>query len=474
MSEFPQQGQDEEGIFSALMSMREDDLKENGRAYAFSYDAGEDVKRVAQRAFAACMGGNGLDPTAYPSARRLENALVATTLAHLRAPEGAVGSCTSGGTESVMLSVKAARDYARKVKPHIKQPEMLVPETAHASFHKAAHYFGVTLVLVDVDPESMRASIDDYRAKLSGNTVLIVASAPSYAHGVVDPIVECGQLALKADVLLHVDACIGGWVLPLQRELGLDVPEFDFNVPGVTSISVDLHKYAFAPKGVSVILHRTPEVRACQYYACATWSGYTVVNPTMLGSKSMAAMGAAWAVIRYLGKEGYLSRMGDMAKAKDTLVNAVDGIDGLRVLGRPDMGLVAVGTDGLDVFVLADRLIARGWQVQPTYAFANSPAHIHFSINPASAVNMDAFVADLKESAVDLPATIEVPPMMIQMLQAVTSGQGGLKVGAMMGEMGITDGQLPKEQAMIHRLVNAAPTEVRESLLTAFMGDLFS
>ena len=326
MNEIPMEGLGEDDIFTDLMSMREDDLKENGRAYAFSYDAGEDVKRVAQRAFAACMGGNGLDPTAYPSARRLDNSLVGTALAHLRAPEGAVGSCTSGGTESVMLSVKAARDYARKTRPDVTEPEILVPETAHASFHKAAHYFGVKLVLVDVVPETMRASIDDYRSKLTPNTVLIVASAPSYAHGVVDPIVECGQLALEAGVLLHVDACIGGWVLPFQRELGMDVPEFDFTVPGVTSISVDLHKYAFAPKGVSVLLHRDPAVRACQYYACATWSGYTVVNPTMLGSKSMAAMGAAWAVIRYLGKEGYKSRIADMAKAKDMLVGAVEGL----------------------------------------------------------------------------------------------------------------------------------------------------
>ncbi len=474
MNEIPMEGLKEDDIFAGLMSMREDDLKENGRAYAFSYDAGEDVKRVAQRAFAACMGGNGLDPTAYPSARRLDVSLVGTALAHLRAPEGAVGSCTSGGTESVMLSVKAARDYARKTRPHVTEPEMLVPETAHASFHKAAHYFGVKLLLVDVHPETMRASMEDYRAKLSENTVLVVASAPSYAHGVVDPIVECGQMALEAGVLFHVDACIGGWVLPFQRELGMDVPEFDFTVPGVTSISVDLHKYAFAPKGVSVLLHRDPEVRACQYYACATWSGYTVVNPTMLGSKSMAAMGAAWAVIRYLGKEGYKSRIADMAKAKDMLVGAVEGLDGLKVLGSPDMGLVAVASDDLDIFVLADRLIAKGWQVQPTYAFASSPAHIHFSINPASAVNMGAFVDDLREAALDLPTAIEVPPMMIQMMQAVTGGQGGMKVGAMMGEMGIKDGQLPKEQAMIHRLVNAAPVETREALLTAFLGDLFS
>ena len=474
MIEIPRQGLSEEAIFDELMKMKEHDLKDNGRAYAFSYEAGEDVKRVAQQAFAACMGGNGLDPTAYPSARRLENALVATTLAHLRAPEGAVGSCTSGGTESVMLSVKAARDYARKTRPEVVAPEMLVPETAHASFHKAAHYFGVKLILVDVDATTMRASVDDYRAKLNSNTVLMVASAPSYAHGVVDPIAECGQLALEADVLLHVDACIGGWVLPIQRELGFEVPEFDFTVPGVTSISVDLHKYAFAPKGVSVLLHRDPAVRACQYYACATWSGYTVVNPTMLGSKSIAAMGAAWAVIQYLGKEGYEARIADMAKAKDALVGAVDEIDGLRVLGRPDMGLVAVTSDSLDVFVLADRLIERGWQVQPTYAFANSPAHIHFSINPASAVNMELFISDLQEAAKGLPEAIEVPPMMIKMMQAVTSGQGGMKVGSMMAEMGIADGRLPTEQAMIHRLVNAAPTQTREALLTAFLGDLFS
>ena len=471
---FPQSGLDEETIIASLEELKSDDLQEDGRAYAFTYDAGDDVKRIARRAFTACMGGNGLDPTAYPSARRLENDVTAAALSHLRAPEGAVGTATSGGTESVMLSVKTARDFAQKKDPSLTSPEMLVPETAHASFHKAAHYLGVRLIPVDVDPKSMRACIDDYRAKITDRTILLVASAPSYAHGVIDPISELGALAEANDLLLHVDACIGGWVLPFQRDLGIDTPDFDFNVAGVTSISVDLHKYAFAPKGISVLLQRNRALRDAQYYACAAWSGYTIVNPTMLGSKSIAAMASAWAVLRHLGREGYRDKVQIMANAKETLVHAIERIPGLRVLGCPDMGLVAVTTEGGDVFELADRLIARGWQVQPTYGFGASPAHIHFTIDPHNAVRIDALVGSLQESAQDLPPTVDVPASVVAMLQAVTQGQGGLAVDQMMSELGIVNGQLPQAQANIHRLLDAASPPVREALLVAFLGELFT
>jgi len=471
---FPQTPLDEDSIFATLRQMRSDDLQENGRAFAFAYDAGEETKSISRRAFAMCMDGNGLDPTTYPSARRLENDVVAIALEHLRAPEGAVGAATSGGTESVMLSVKTARDFAKQKHPSLVEPEMLVPETAHASFHKAAHYFGVRLVSVEVNPETMRASIDDYRAKISDRTILLVASAPSYTHGVVDPIEALGALALEKDLLLHVDACIGGWVLPFQRELGFETPEFDFTIDGVTSISVDLHKYAFAPKGISVLLQRTRAMRDAQYYACAAWSGYTVINPTMLGSKSLAAMASAWAIIHHLGRDGYLCRFKTMAEAKNTLVDAVSQIPDLKILGCPDMGLVAVTTETGDVFELADRLTARGWHVQPTYAYGASPAHIHFTIDPTNALGVTALIDDLQEAAKDLPPTIEAPLPVVQMLEAASQSDAELPVSSLMSEMGIVDGRLPDAQAMIHRLINAASAPSRELLLTRFLGELFT
>ncbi len=473
---FPEQGQGREAIFASLDLLTADDLPNNGRAFAFAYDAGKEIKDIARGAYARCMGGNGLDPTAYPSTRRLENDVVGATLSHLRAPEGAVGTATAGGTESVLLSVKTARDYARRTWPEITAPEMLVPETAHSCFHKGAHYFDVKLVPVAVDPVTMRASVDDMRAKITANTILLVGSAPSYAHGVIDPIEDIAALARERGLLCHVDACIGGWVLPFERELGVDLPAFDFTVPGVTSISVDLHKYAFAPKGISVLMHRTRDIRNAQYYACARWSGYSVVNTTTLGSKSVGAMGAAWAVLRHLGRSGYRDLVSAMWTATQKLVQGIPAIEGLRVVGSPSMGLIAMVTEGGDLFDLADRLTARGWHVQPTYAYGASPAHIHLSVDPGNAARVDAFLDDLRECAKDLPPTVVPPSHVVEMLEGVTAvgGGAGLDTGMMMRELGVVDGKLPAQQAMIHRLLNAVSPGAREALLMGFMGELFT
>jgi sphinganine-1-phosphate aldolase len=469
---FPENGRSKNDVLAALGDTRAHDLKTDGRAFAFVYDAGEESRAIAREAFAACMGINGLDPTVYPSARKIENGVVGACLELLNAPEGAVGTATAGGTESVMLAVKTARDHAKKTRPGVTQPKMLLPETAHACFHKAAHYLGVEVVTVDVDPVTFRAVAADARAKMTSDVILVVGSAPSYAHGVIDPIEELAALAVEHGALMHVDACVGGCVLPFMRDNGVELPRFDFLVPGVTSISLDLHKYGFAPKGVSVLLQRRRELRDAQYYACATWTGYTIVNSTTLGSKSAAAMGAAFALMGFLGKNGYRERAKRMWEATAKLVKVVDETDGIRMVGRPDMNLFAFTTEGGDVFELADRLTERGWHVQPTYAYGRSPAHIHLTIDPGNADRADAFGADLRSCVKDLPATVTPPEAVVAMLSAI--GDGGLDPAMLMGELGITDGQLPGRAAMIHRLLNAAPPKVREQILVLFIGELFS
>lgn len=470
---FPKQGRSHDEVLAALHDCRARDLKSDGRAFAFVYDAGEDVRQLAKTAFAACMTINGLDPTVYPSARKIENQVVGACLDLLNAPEGAVGTATAGGTESVMLAVKTARDFNKSV----KSPKMLLPQTAHACFHKAAHYFGVEVVVVDVDPQTFRADVADARAKMTDDVVLVVGSAPSYAHGVIDPIEELAALALEHGKLMHVDACVGGCVLPFMRDNGASVPAFDFGVEGVTSISLDLHKYGFAPKGISVLLQRRRELRDAQYYACANWTGYTIVNSTTLGSKSVAAMGAAFALMHHLGREGYQQRAKLMWDATQKLVAEIEGMDGIAVLGRPEMNLFAfttVGDEPGDVFELADRLTERGWHVQPTYAFGRSPAHIHLTLDPGNAARVDDLAKDIRESLVDLPATSAPPAAILQMLAAVTESAGSIDSGTLMGQLGLADGQLPARAGMIHRLINAASPALREKLLVLFIGELFS
>lgn len=472
---FPEHGRSREEILAALTDHKARDLETDGRAFAFVYDAGEENRALAREAFAACMTINGLDPTVYPSARKIENFVVGACLDLLNAPEGAVGTATAGGTESVMLAVKTARDYAKKHRPEITRPKMLLPETAHACFHKAAHYLGVEVVSVDVDPVTFRAKVDDARAKMTKDVVLVVGSAPSYAHGVIDPIEDLAALAVEHGTLMHVDACVGGCVLPFMRDNGVDLPKFDFEVEGVTSISLDLHKYGFAPKGVSIVLQRRRDLRDAQYYACATWTGYTIVNSTTLGSKSVAAQGAAFALMSRLGREGYRKTADLMWNATKELVAAIDAMDGVHMVGRPDMNLFAFDTDEGDVFELADRLTAKHWHVQPTYSFGASPAHIHLTIDPGNAARVADFAKDLEACLVGLPARQTAPAPVVAMLEQLGTGGGeGIDAAGLMAQLGIADGQLPGQSAMIHRLIDAASPAARERLLILFIGELFS
>src|SRR3954453_14447526 len=289
-----------------LRAMQAADLPvHGGRTLAYVYDSGlPDIDRIGREAVAAYAGSNGLDPTAFPSLLQMENDLVGFALDLLVGPTTAVGTVTSGGTESVLLAVQAARD----AHPEVTDPRMVLPSTAHAAFHKAAHYFGVEPVLVPVgagflaDAAATEAAVD----AAPGRTVLVVASAPSYAHGVVDPVTELAALAAARGIRCHVDACIGGWVLPYAARLGRAVTPWTFAVEGVTSISVDLHKYGYAPKGTSLLLHRSSEIRRPQFFASAAWPGYTMLNSTMQSTKSGGPLAGAWAVVEAIGDEGYL------------------------------------------------------------------------------------------------------------------------------------------------------------------------
>jgi glutamate/tyrosine decarboxylase-like PLP-dependent enzyme len=394
----------------------------------------------------------------------------------VNAPEGAAGTATTGGTESVILAVKSARDYARKTRPHITAPKMLLPETAHACFHKAAHYLGVEIVVVDVDPVTLQANVDDARSKMNGDVILVVGSAPGYAHGVVDPIKELAALAMEHGTLMHVDACVGGCVLPFLRDIGVDVPAFDFQVDGVTSMSVDLHKYGFAPKGISVLLQRRRDLRDAQYFACANWTGYAIVNSSILGSKSIAATAAALAIIKHLGRSGFRERAKKMWDATQHIVGAIDRTPGIRLVARPHANVFALTTETGDVFELADRLTECGWFVQPTYSFGRSPAHIHLTVDPGNAERATDFARDIEKCAIDLPERMVPPPEVVMMLSHIVSGAGGggINTGDIMAQLGITNGQLPERAGIIHRILEAASPPVRQALLAMFMGELFS
>lgn len=449
-----------------------------GRTLAYVYDSGlADVDRIGREAVAAYAGSNGLDPTAFPSLLLMENDLVAFAARLLDAPDTVVGTVTSGGTESVLLAVQTARDS----RPDVARPTMVLPDTAHAAFHKAAHYFGVEAVLVPAGPD-FRADPDAMAAATTDTTVLVVASAPSYAHGVVDPVPAIAAAAHRRGVRCHVDACIGGWVLPYAARLGRDVPPWTFAVEGVTSISVDLHKYGYAPKGTSLLLHATPALRRPQFFASAAWPGYTMLNSTMQSTKSGGPLAGAWAVVRTLGNDGYLRLTRDVLAAVDRIVAGLPA--GLRLVAPPDSTLVALATDAsCDAFTVCDEMTTRGWYVQPQLSYAGQPPTIHLSVSAATLAHVDELVAALAAATAAAAAAgpVAVDPEVAAYIASLDPAalsdddfDGLLAASGLVG--GTPDAgdalALPSRMAEVNAMLDLAAPAMREALLVAFLDRL--
>ncbi|GGN57082.1 aspartate aminotransferase family protein [Actinoplanes lobatus] len=458
----PEKGVPGEQILAELRELRGGDLPTHGgRLFAYVYDPALDgLDDLARAAHATSAHVNGLDPTAFPSLLAMENALVAAAATVLHGGPATVGSVTSGGTESLILAVKAARD----AHPEIARPRLVVPATAHAAFAKAAHYLRVELDTVPV--KGLRADPVAMAAAITPETVLVAASAPSYAHGVVDPIPELAAIAAGRGVRFHVDACFGGWILPYLRRLGADLPDFDLSVPGVTSISVDLHKYAYAPKGVSILLHRDEELRRPQYFAYADWPGYTMINPVISSTRSGGPIAAAFATLRSIGDTGYLELATRTREAVAMLAAAVEATDGVRLYAPPETSVVCLAADGVDLFVLADELAARGWHTQPQMAYADLPPTIHLTVTAAVRATAADFAPDLTAAVaaakargpVDLPPLPPLTPEMITPELIASLAEG----------LGLAGGDFT-QMATVNSILNAAPPALREALLTGFL-----
>ncbi|GAA1804375.1 aminotransferase class V-fold PLP-dependent enzyme [Luedemannella flava] len=476
----PAHGVPAETILAELRQLRAADLPTHGgRLFAYVYDPGlAGLDALAASAHALSAHVNGLDPTAFPSLLATENALVGAAARVLGGGPSTVGNVTSGGTESLILAVKAARD----ARPDIAAPRIVVPTTAHAAFAKAASYLRVALDVVPVPPGTFRPSPADIAAAIGPDTVLVACSAPSYAHGVIDPVEEIAAVAAAAGVRCHVDACFGGWALPFLREAGGAVPAFDLSVPGVTSISVDLHKYAYAPKGVSVLLHRDAALRAPQYFAWADWPGYTMVNPTISSTRSGGPIAAAYATLRHIGHAGYVNLARATAESVAALAEAVSTVDGLRLLAPADTTVVVFTSDdpGLDLFVLVDELTARGWHTQPQLTYAQPdgtvlPRSVHLTVTASVAPRVAEFGPALKEAA-DAARTlvaVAVPAPLLATLGALDPTELTLDaVAALAAALGLLAdaGALPERMALVNTLLDAAPPRLREALLTAFLG----
>ena len=391
--------------------------------------------------------------------------------------ENVVGNFSSGGTESIILAVKAARDCYREKRPEIKQPEMILPTTAHAAFHKAAHYLDVTVVRVGVDPRTFKVQADKVRQAITENTIMLVGSAPSYSQGVIDPIQDLSDIAIEKNLWLHTDACMGGFLLPYFKRLGEAVPDFDFSVPGVSSISMDLHKYAYAPKGASLVLYRNKDLRRYQIFACSGWIGYTIINNAVQSSKSGGPMAAAWAVLNYLGDTGYLEIARKKLAAVKKIAAGIEKIDGIRLLAQPQMSLLAFTSDTINVFHIIDEMNARGWYIQPALSYDNSPAHIHLSITASNVGWEEELLKDLAEcvqTAAKLPEGDLVKMVREGLKDIDLANVSDADIKGLLAMAGI-DGQagLPDRMADVNGVLDELPAEAREKILISFVNDLF-
>ena len=392
-------------IVDALTELRIGDARwQDGKTFGMVYDAGPEVHAVAEAVAQLFLHDNALNTQAFPSLARIQSDVVRITADLLHGDDGVAGFMTSGGTESILCAVKAARERGRDERG-ITEPEMVVPASAHAAFHKAAHYFGIRLHKVAVR-DDWRADVDAMAEVVGPNTVLVVGSAPQYPQGVVDPIPDLAALAAEVGASFHTDACMGGFFLPFVEELGHDVPPWDFRVDGVTTISADLHKLGYAPKGASVVLHRTKALRRYQTFVFDDWLGGFYASSGMQGTRSALPMATAWATLHHLGLEGYLRLTETTLATRDRMIEGIRAIDGLTVLGEPEAQCVAMATapgyeGALDVFAVGDALLSRGW----FHDRQKPPDSLHSTVSAGNAPVIEDYLVDLAECVAQVGGT---------------------------------------------------------------------
>lgn len=386
---FPKTGTDRATLLNEMQLMKTNDLNwKEGRNFSYVYYAGEEILQTVKEAYDLYFTENALNPSAFPSLKKMESEVVEMVTDLLNGDEQVTGSMTSGGTESILMAVKTARDWARKL--GISNPEIVVPATAHPAFHKACHYFRMTARVVEVGLD-FRALPSKMEAQINGNTIMLVASAPSYPQGVIDPVKTIAAIAKERNILCHVDACVGGFMLPFLKELKYPVPDFDFSVDGVTSISADLHKYGYAAKGASVVLYKNPELRKNQFYSYTQWPGGIYCSPSMAGTRPGGAVAASWAALKFIGMKGYCEKAKICIETTNKLKKAIGAFPELKVLSKPDMTILCVVSDELDIYEVADELGILGWSVDRQQL----PPGLHFTITPAHEHVLDDFIKDL-------------------------------------------------------------------------------
>lgn len=385
----PQNGAAWPDLKARMLAMAEGDVRwRDGKTAVYVFNAGPEVERVQKEAYALFMSENGLGPAAFPSLKRMEDEVIGFALDLLHAPDGAAGTITSGGTDSITMAVKAARDFARKQNGVTGSFNLVLPRSAHPAFDKAC-------ALMDI--EVRRVALRDYLADpaamadaCDAATIMVVGSAPNFPYGLIDPIASLSQLALAKNLWLHVDACVGGFLAPFVRMNGAAIAPFDFELPGVRSMSADLHKYGYCAKGASTVLFRSEELRRFMVFDFKDWPGGRMVTPTLAGTRPGGAISAAWAVMNLLGVEGYRAKQADVTAARTLIQAGVEAL-GFQVLGDPQLGLIAFTHPKVDALAIWAKLRERGWFTSVT----TEPRGLHLMLSPFHLQVVQTYLSDL-------------------------------------------------------------------------------
>jgi sphinganine-1-phosphate aldolase len=389
-TKMPATGKPWNELKAAMIERGSGDAKwREGKTAVYVFNAGEDVAAVQKEAYTLYMSENGLGPMAFPSLKQMEDEVIGMGLSLLHAPEGARGTMTSGGTDSITMAVKTARDFARAERGVTGQPNLVAPFSAHPAFDKAAALMELEVRRIPVgddllaDAAAMAAAVDD-------NTIMLVGSAPSFPYGLIDNIGALSDVAVERNLWLHVDACVGGYIAPFVRMNGGDVPPFDFELPGVQSMSADLHKYGYCAKGASTVLYRSEALHQFMVFDSENWPGGRMVTPTLAGTRPGGAISAAWAVMNFLGVEGYRGKHKLVTDAREKIELGVKAL-GFEVLGQPQLGIVAFSHPTADVFAVYRQMYRKGWFASLT----TQPKALHLMLSPYHNEVTETYLADL-------------------------------------------------------------------------------
>ncbi len=476
----PENGYDKDSILKELEEVTKEDLNPlTGKMFGHSYETGDNILReLSMKVYKAFMHKTMLDFTVYPSLVKLENEIVSMVLSIMHGEENSTGSFTYGGTESIMLATKASREYFRKKKGEGVVPELILPMTGHPSFVKAAEYLNMKVKFAPVDYKTLKVDVDKVNELINDRTAMIVGSAPNYPFGTIDDIAALSDIAIDKKVWLHTDSCIGGFVLPFFKMLGEKIPDFDFKLPGVYSISADLHKYGYAPKGASVVLYRSKELKLGQIFVGTRWPGYPLVNTAVLSTRSAGPLAASWAILKYLGVKGYKDTASRILSAKRKIILGLKEM-GFQILGEPESSLVAFTSDEVNLSKLSSIMEKKGWyiQVQPGSDYLKFPSSIHLTLSPVHDELARDFLADLKEAleeAKKMGESDQLKANILRMIRDMEPNKIIEELPRLLEYVGVSSEKVPKDLELVDELIKSLAPDLVEVMLKHVINEILS